>query len=47
MKKAYLHITIFRVARTDKLDDKLALGFRMQGEDIFERTNGKCHVFTF
>ena len=23
----------------------IVLCFSMQGEDIFERTNGKCHVF--
>ena len=23
------------------------LHFSMQGEDIIENTNGKCHVFTF
>ena len=25
----------------------IVLGFSMQGEDILEHTNGKCHVFTF
>ena len=34
-----------RVAHWDTLDDSLAFG--IQGEDIFECTNGKCHVFTF
>ena len=35
----------FEVAHCDTLDDSLR--FSMQGEDIFEHTNGKCHVFTF
>ena len=25
----------------------IVLHFSMQGEDIVEQTNGKCHVFTF
>ena len=25
----------------------IGLRFNMQGEDIFERTNTKCHVFAF
>ena len=25
----------------------IGLRFSVQGEDIFERTNVKCHVFTF
>ena len=33
---------IFIVARWDTSDDSLCFG--MQGDDNFERTNGKCHV---
>ena len=41
----YKNFTItFRVAHWDALDDNL--GFGMQEDDIFERTNDKCHVFT-
>ena len=25
----------------------MSLHYSMQGEDYFERSNGKCHVFTF
>ena len=25
----------------------IVLHFSMRGEDILDRTNGKCHVFTF
>jgi hypothetical protein len=35
----------FRVAHWDTLDNNLALEYAW--EDTFERTNGKCHVFTF
>jgi hypothetical protein len=34
----------FRVARRDTLDDCLLFSYAR--EDIFERIDGKCHVFT-
>jgi hypothetical protein len=40
-----IHIMMSRVAHwTLQL---IVLHFSMQRGDIFERTNGKCHVFTF
>ena len=38
-----MYIMTFRVAHWDKLDD-IVLYFNVQGEDVFECTNGKCYV---
>ena len=42
-----IYFITFRVAHWDTLEDQmLVLRFSMQREDIFERTNGKCHLCT-
>ena len=39
-----IYIMTFRAAQWIWM---IVMRFSMQGEDIFEHTNGKCHVFTF
>ena len=45
--KVYLHLDVLNWCRMLGYLEMRVLRFSVQREDILERTNDKCHVFTF